>query len=99
MVDKLRTESTDELFRAILTLETVEECYALFEDLCTVNELLSLSQRFEVAMLLCEGKSYNDINRITGASTTTIGRVSKCLNYGDGGYKTAIERIKETAND
>lgn len=86
-------------FKAILSLRTLEECDMFFDDICTIQEIEALSQRFEVAMLLCEGKSYNDINRITGASTTTIGRVSKCLNYGDGGYKTAIERIKETAND
>ncbi len=86
-------------FKAILSLKTLEECDMFFDDICTIQEIEALSQRFEVAMLLCEGKSYNDINRITGASTTTIGRVSKCLNYGDGGYKTAIERIKETAND
>ena len=86
-------------FKAILSLKTLEECDMFFDDICTIQEIEALSQRFEVAMLLCEGKSYNDINRLTGASTTTIGRVSKCLNYGDGGYKTAIERIKETAND
>lgn len=86
-------------FKAILSLKTLEECDMFFDDICTIQEIEALSQRFEVAMLLCEGKSYNDINRLTGASTTTIGRVSKCLNYGDGGYKTAIERIKETSND
>lgn len=82
-------------FKAILSLKTLEECDMFFDDICTIQEIEALSQRLEVAKLLCEGKSYNDINRITGASTTTIGRVSRCLNYGDGGYKNAIQRLKE----
>lgn len=94
-----KNPNLQDFFKAILSLKTLEECDMFFDDICTIQEIEALSQRFEVAMLLCEGKSYNDINRLTGASTTTIGRVSKCLNYGDGGYKTAIERIKETAND
>ena len=84
-----------DFFQAIITLKTEEECEKFFDDVCTIQELEALSQRLEVAKLLCEGKSYNDINRITGASTTTIGRVSRCLNYGDGGYKNAIRRLKE----
>lgn len=88
------TALANKLYKAILTLKTVEECEAFFEDVCTIQETEAIAQRFEVACLLDEGKSYMDINRSTGASTATICRVSKCLNYGDGGYKTAIERLK-----
>ncbi len=87
----------DKLYKAVITLKTPEECEAFFDDICTIQELEALAQRFEVACQLDEGKSYNDINKTTGASTATICRVSKCLNYGDGGYKTAIERIKENS--
>ncbi len=88
------TALTNKLYKAILTLKTVEECEAFFEDVCTIQETEAIAQRFEVACLLDEGKSYIDINKSTGASTATICRVSKCLNYGDGGYKTAIDRLK-----
>lgn len=90
---KYQKESIDNLFKAILSLETVEECYNFFEDACTIQELDSIAQRFEVARLLSQGKSYMDINKLTGASTATICRVSKCVNYGGGGYKTAIDRL------
>ena len=83
------------LYRAILTLETEEECAAFLDDVCTVQELEALSQRLEVAGMLCKGEKYNDINKITGASTATIGRVSRALNYGMGGYKTVLERLGE----
>ena len=92
---KQHKESMDNLFKAILSLENIEECYSFFEDACTIQELESIAQRFEVAKLLCQGKSYVDINKLTGASTATICRVSKCVNYGDGGYKTAIDRLGE----
>lgn len=84
----------EKFYKAVLTLETKEECAAFFDDICTIQELEALAQRFEVACLLDGGNSYVDINKTTGASTATICRVSKCLNYGDGGYKTAIERMK-----
>lgn len=87
----------NKLYQAIISLKTEDECAAFFDDICTIQELEALSQRFEVACQLDQGKSYNDINKSTGASTATICRVSKCLNYGDGGYKTAIERIKENS--
>lgn len=90
---KYQKESIDNLFKAILSLENIEECYNFFEDAFTVQELDSIAQRFEVAQLLCQGKSYVDINKLTGASTATICRVSKCVNYGGGGYKTAIDRL------
>lgn len=83
------------LYKAILSLKTEEECAAFFDDICTIQEVEALAQRLQVAENLLEGKSYVDINKITGASTATIGRVSRCLNYGEGGYKTVIERIGE----
>jgi len=85
----------DKLFEALIQLETVEECYALFEDLCTVSELLAMKQRFWVARLLQNGSIYSDIVEQTGASTATISRVNRCLNYGAGGYKTALAKLKE----
>ncbi len=85
-------------YDAILSLKNVEECEAFFNDVCTIQELDALKQRLEVAVLLKEGKCYNDINSITKASTATISRVSKYLNYGDGGYSIVIERIKGDKN-
>ncbi|MFQ8702327.1 MAG: YerC/YecD family TrpR-related protein [Eisenbergiella sp.] len=93
MNKKIKTEAVDHLFEAILSLENKEECYASFEDLCTVNELLSLSQRFEVAAMLKEGKTYLDIAEKTGASTATISRVNRSLNYGSDGYDLVFGRI------
>lgn len=92
MNKKIKTESVDSLFDAILTLETREECYSFFEDLCTVNELLSLSQRFEVASMLQEHKTYLEIAEQTGASTATISRVNRSLNYGNDGYELVFQR-------
>ena len=92
---RMDKNAINRLYLAVKSLETVEECSAFFDDICTVQELEALAQRLEVACQLLDGKSYVDINKSTGASTATICRVSKCLNYGDGGYKTAIERIKE----
>ena len=92
---KIRTEAVDSLFEAILNLRTKEECYLFFEDLCTVNELLSLSQRFEVAAMLREHKTYLDIAEKTGASTASISRVNRSLNYGNDGYELIFERLSE----
>jgi len=92
MSKKLRTEAVDDLFEAILSLENKEECYTFFEDVCTVNELLSLSQRFEVARMLREQKTYLDIAEKTGASTATISRVNRSLNYGNDGYDMVFAR-------
>lgn len=80
----LHNEKTDSLFRAILSLESVEECYAFFDDLCTVNELSSMVQRYEVAGLLNGGMTFSAISETTGASPATIARVNKCLQYGEG---------------
>ena len=90
-----RDPSLDRLFQTILQLQTVDECYAYFEDLCTIKELSDMSQRLDVAVLLSEGLSYQKIMEQVDVSTATIGRVSKCLNYGAGGYRTAINRLKE----
>ncbi len=83
----------DRLFQAILALKTTEECYSFFEDLCTINELNSLAQRLEVARMLKEGRTYSIIEEETGASTATISRVKRFLNYGAGGYELILGRI------
>ncbi|MBQ7296307.1 MAG: TrpR YerC/YecD [Clostridia bacterium] len=92
-MNKLDNKAIDRLFEAILSLENKEECACFFDDVCTIQELTSIAQRLEVAKLLCEGKSYIEINKLTGASTATICRVGKCVNYGSGGYKTAINKL------
>ncbi len=94
MNKKLKTDAVNQLFDAVLTLENREECYAFFEDLCTVNELLSLSQRFEVAAMLRQQKTYLEIAEKTGASTATISRVNRSLNYGSDGYELVFNRMK-----
>ena len=93
MSKKIRTEAVDSLFEAILSLRDKEECYAFFEDVCTVNELLSLSQRFEVAKMLREKRTYLEIAEKTGASTATISRVNRSLNYGNDGYEMVFDRM------
>jgi TrpR-related protein YerC/YecD len=93
MNPKIRTEAVDHLFEAILTLKDKDECYNFFEDLCTVNELLSLSQRYEVASMLKEKKTYLEIAEKTGASTATISRVNRSLNYGCDGYELVFSRL------
>ena len=94
---KLKDEDMDILFRGILKLQTVEDCYDFFEDLCTVNELLSLSQRFEVAAMLRDHKTYLDIAEKTGASTASISRVNRSLNYGNDGYELVFSRMAEAS--
>ena len=93
MSKKIRTESVDYLFDAILSLKDKEECYTFFEDVCTINELLSLSQRLEVAKMLREQKTYLEVAEKTGASTATISRVNRSLNYGNDGYDMVFERL------
>ena len=90
------SDETKELFEAILLLENEEECRNLFEDICTVKELLDLSQRLHIAKMLKDGISYHEISEKTGASTTTISRVNRCLVYGSGGYKTVLEKLEKT---
>lgn len=94
MNPKIRTEAVDHLLEAILQLKDKEECYKFFEDICTINELLSLSQRFEVASMLRDKKTYLEIAEHTGASTATISRVNRSLNYGNDGYDMVLTRIE-----
>ena len=93
-MSKLRNTETDLLFEGILKLETVEECYRFFTDICTIKELQAMTQRLQVAKQLHEGRNYNEVYRDTGVSSATICRVNKCLNYGDGGYRTVLERLE-----
>ena len=90
-----RSEAMDQLFQSFLKLETIDECYAYFEDLCTIKELNDMAQRLEVAILLDQGMSYQQISDQVDVSTATIGRVSKCLNYGPGGYKTTLKKLED----
>lgn len=90
-----RSEAMDRLFHSFLKLETIDECYAYFEDLCTIKELNDMAQRLEVAILLNQGLSYQKISEQVDVSTATIGRVSKCLNYGPGGYKTTLKKLED----
>ena len=94
MKDKMKGPHMDALFEGILSLQSKKECYDFFEDLCTVAELKSMELRFRVARMLEAGAAYNDIVRETGASTATISRVNRCLNYGQDGYKTVLKRQK-----
>ena len=89
------SELTENLYRAILSLETEEECRNFFEDICTVKELQDVAQRLKVAQMLKDGSSYQEVSRETGASTATICRVNKCLNYGSGGYRLALSRLNK----
>ncbi|HJV17570.1 MAG TPA: YerC/YecD family TrpR-related protein [Bacillales bacterium] len=102
-INKLRGKALDQLFQAVLSLKDLEECYRFFDDLCTINEIQSLAQRLEVARMLREGKTYHKIETDTGASTATISRVKRCLNYGNDAYELALDRVKEleikTEND
>ena len=94
MVDpKLRDELNDQLCEAVLQLNTVEECYQFFEDICTISELKAMSQRLEVARMLRDHHTYDDIVSRTGASTATISRVKRCLNYGADGYGLVFDRL------
>ena len=92
---KLRSDAVDRLFQTILNLKTIDECYDFFEDLCTAKEIQDMSQRLETASLLLKGLSYQKIAERVNISSATIGRVNKCINYGSGGYKLAIERLEE----
>ncbi len=94
MNKKIKTEAVDHLFEAILQLKSAEECYMFFEDVCTIKELLSISQRFEVAKMLRQGKTYLDIAEKTGASTATISRVNRSLTYGNDGYDMVFHRLE-----
>lgn len=94
-IDRLRDAEIDRLFSAILSLQSLEECYRFFDDLCTIGEIKSLAQRLEVARMLRNGSTYHQIETETGASTATISRVKRCLHYGSDGYSLILERVKE----
>lgn len=96
-MDKSEKRRSDVLYEAILTLNNVEECKAFFQDLCTVSELQAIEQRMEVAILLNEGMIYNQILERTGASSATISRVNRALQYGADGYKTVLPRLRSDA--
>ncbi|MDO4556197.1 MAG: YerC/YecD family TrpR-related protein [Lachnospiraceae bacterium] len=95
----IRTEGVSQLFEAILTLQDRDECFQFFEDLCTVNELLSLAQRFQVAKMLREDHTYLEVAEKTGASTATISRVNRSLNYGNDGYDMVFSRMNGLGSD
>ena len=90
---KLKRDDIDELFEAILTLRDVEDCYRFFEDICTVKELQAIAQRLQVVKLLVKNKTYHEIESETGASTATISRINRSLNYGSDGYKLVLQRL------
>ena len=92
---KLQDAATDQLFQAVLSLRSIDECYQFFEDICTISELKALAQRLEVARMLRDGRTYDDIVARTGASTATISRVKRCLHYGADGYTIILERLKK----
>mgnify|MGYP000636479759 FL=1 len=92
---KLQSEAIDSLFKAVLSLESIDECYDFFGDLCTEKELLDMSQRLEVASLLRKKMNYVEISKTTGASTTTVSRVNKCLTYGNDGYNLVFGRMEK----
>ncbi|MBQ8739305.1 MAG: hypothetical protein IJZ04_07390 [Clostridia bacterium] len=96
---KLQTKEIDTLFDAILLLENREECYKFFEDICTVRELTDIAQRLKAAKMLKNGENYAVVSSETGMSTATISRVSKCLEYGEGGYELVLERLEKNANE
>ena len=93
MNEKIHTKAVDNLFEAILSLKTKEECYSFFEDVATINEILSLSQRYEVAGMLSAHRTYMEIAQKTGASTATISRVNRSLNYGNNSYEMVFDRV------
>jgi TrpR-related protein YerC/YecD len=91
---RFKRDDIDKLFQAILMLETEEDCYRFFEDICTINEIHAIAQRLEVAKLLNEKKTYSEIEEATGASTATISRINKCLVYGADGYKLVLSKME-----
>lgn len=93
------SDSVDRLFQSILNLQTIDECYAYFEDICTIKEIRDMAQRLDTAILLKKGMSYQKISETLDISTATIGKVSKCLNYGSGGYETAIKKLEEESKN
>ena len=98
MNSKIKDESVDFLFQAILSLKTVDECYNFFEDLCTVKEISDMAQRLEAAKMLLDGSTYDQIVKAVEISTATISRINRCIQYGSGGYRATIEKVRGTQN-
>ncbi len=94
-----RSNSVDRLFQTFLNLNSIEECYTYFEDLCTIKEIKDMAQRLDTAILLKKGMSYQKISETVDISTATIGKVSKCLNYGSGGYEMAISKLDKEGKE
>ncbi len=92
----IRSEEMNKLFEAVMKLNTIEECYSFFEDICTIKEMQDMAQRLAVAVLLDKGENYQKISQQVNVSTATISRVSKCLRYGSGGYRLALDKMKES---
>lgn len=95
---RFKNDSVDRLFQTILNLESIEECYEYFADICTIKEVQDMAQRLDTAILLDRGFSYQKIIEQADVSSATIGRVSKCLNYGSGGYRNAIDKLNSKEN-
>lgn len=98
-MDKIDHEARAHLVNALLSLTTPEECYAFLDDICTIRELSDIAQRWEVARMLDSGKNYQEISSATGASTATISRVNKCLNYGSGGYRAVLDKLSQETRE
>ena len=98
-MSKMHTKEVEELFEAILSLKTKEECYKFFGDACTIKEVLEIAQRLKAAEMLKKGENYNVVSKETGMSTATISRVNKCLSYGGGGYEMVIERLQKKGEE
>ena len=98
-MNKLHNETVDNLFKAILSLNSVEECYKFFEDACTIKEVLEIAQRLIAAQMITDGVNYAVISKETGMSTATISRVNRCLEYGNGGYAMILERLAKIRNE
>ena len=92
-IDNIRGQELDDLFEGILKLENLDDCYHFFDDLCTTNELIALKQRFQVAKMIKEGQTYQKVQDKTGASSATVSRVKRCLDYGSDGYHRVIDRL------
>ena len=95
-INKIKGRQTEQLFEAILSLENLDDCYQFFDDLCTISEVQSLAQRLDVAFMLQDQKTYDSIQKETGASTATISRVQRCVDYGSGGYEKVLQNIRSS---
>ncbi len=99
MNGRIKDDMTDQLFKAVLTLRNIDEAYSFFEDACTINEIKAMAQRLEVARMLRGGATYEEVAESTGASTATISRVKRYLNYGSDGYRLVLDRLKDEAGE